>query len=378
MLLTLGNHPKTPFSPPGAQIQRIRSVENHGPRPAACERGPVRRWRTELGLGPATRLLWRSVDAVHLELGSRAVLVEGLEPEVVRHVATSGRRGAAPPIDEPSRRALRALTEAGYLWPRAEDPGDDDRLAPPAPRLATELAALSARHGQRAAELLNARHHATVSVYGSSRAAVHVAALLAAAGVGRVHCAVPGDARLCHAVPGGITPADEGRNLAAAADSAVRRAAPDVNTTPMPFGEPPDLTVLALDGPVDDDRRDALHAAGAAHLLVRLGADFGVVGPLVVPGLTSCLRCADRHRRDRDPAWSALAVQLGTTRRHGPVSDVAVATIVAGVAALQALTLLDGGDPAAIDGTLELRLPDWRIRRRSWPPHPECDCANGP
>jgi len=41
------------------------------------------------------------------------------------------------------------------------------------------------------------------------------------------------------------------------------------------------------------------------------------------------------------------------------------------------LTFLDGGDPASIDGTLELRLPDWRLRRRSWPAHPDCDCAPG-
>ena len=62
-------------------------------------------------------------------------------------------------------------------------------------------------------------------------------------------------------------------------------------------------------------------------------------------------------------------------RRHGPASDVAVATVVAGVAALQALAFLDGGEPAVLDGTLELRLPDWRLRRRSWPVHPDCDCS---
>ena len=100
-----------------------------------------------------------------------------------------------------------------------------------------------------------------------------------------------------------------------------------------------------------------------------------MVGPLVVPGLTSCLRCADLHRRDRDPQWSVLATQLALPRRHGPSTDVVVATITAGVAALQALAFLDGADPAAVDGTLEVRLPDWRVRRRSWSPHPSCDCG---
>ncbi|HMA47001.1 MAG TPA: hypothetical protein VKP11_07365 [Frankiaceae bacterium] len=54
------------------------------------------------------------------------------------------------------------------------------------------------------------------------------------------------------------------------------------------------------------------------------------------------------------------------------------------MAALQALALLDGapaaspdgrGAPAATGATLELALPDWRLRRRSWPVHPACRCA---
>ena len=33
-------------------------------------------------------------------------------------------------------------------------------------------------------------------------------------------------------------------------------------------------------------------------------------GPLVIPGVTSCLACADLHRSDRDAAWPAIAAQL--------------------------------------------------------------------
>jgi hypothetical protein len=328
----------------------------------------------DLILGPATRLLWRSPDAVHLELGSRAVIVEGLPPRLVSHVATQAPTSGVPAVDAAVRHALAALAEAGYLWLRPSG-SDDVRLAPPSPRLASELTALAARHGERAAELLSARRHASVAVHGSGRAAAHLAALLAAAGVGRVHCVADGAVRLFHTAPGGVTPADEGNDLALASEAAITRAAPETDTTPLAGGEQPDLTILAVDAPIDDDRRAALHAAGTAHLAVALGTDHGVIGPLVLPGLTSCLRCADLHRRDRDPAWSALAVQLTVARRHGPGTDVAVATAVVGAAALQALAFLDGDEPACIDGTLELRLPDWRLRRRSWPPHPDCDCA---
>jgi hypothetical protein len=329
----------------------------------------------DLGLSPATRMLWRSPDSVHLELGSQGVVVEGLPTALIRRVASPiAPSTPAPRLDEGVRHALTTLTEAGYLWPRAPGP-DDARLAPPQPRLAGELAALAVHHGERAAEVLAARRHATVEVHGRSRVGAHLAAVLAAAGVGRVHVAGDGVAKLAQVVPGGVAMSDEGDVLSAAAERAVRRVAPEVDTTPLPIEERAQLTVLAVDTPVPDERLTALHAADAPYLAVLLGIDHGVVGPLVLPGLTSCLRCADLHRADRDPAWSALAVQLTVGRRHGPASAVAVATVIAGVAAQQALTFLDGGEPDCLDGTIELRLPDWRLRRRSWPAHPECGCT---
>lgn len=356
-------------------------------------------------LAPATRLLWRSPEVLHLELGTNAVTVEGLPPEAVGRIAVSPvsahprshpdpipsgpsrpRRRARPAADQPEvTAALGRLQEAGFLWtaepmlsgpdrPGSGGPDADPRLHPPSPRLAAQLTSLSTRHGERAVRVLRARHESAVSVGGCDRVAVLIAALLAAAGVGRVYCTADGPARLHHAIPGGVAPSDEGRDLAAAAEDAVRRAAPEVDTTALPADHRPDLTVVALEGPIDDDRRAALHANGGAYLAVELGADSASIGPLVLPGLTSCLRCADLHRTDRDPAWPALAVQLALPRRYGPASDVALATLLAGTAALQALAFLDGDDPATVEGTLELRLPDWRLRRRTRPAHPSCGC----
>lgn len=56
-----------------------------------------------------------------------------------------------------------------------------------------------------------------------------------------------------------------------------------------------------------------LQREGIAHLPVRVRDGTGLVGPLVIPGVTSCLRCADLHRSDRDPAWPAIAAQLRDT-----------------------------------------------------------------
>ena len=45
---------------------------------------------------------------------------------------------------------------------------------------------------------------------------------------------------------------------------------------------------------------------------------------------------------------------------------------------MQALAFLDGQiTPSAVDGTVEVSLPDGGMRRRSWTPHPGCGCAWG-
>lgn len=366
-------------------------------------------------LHPAARALWRPDSTLQLEVGGRAVIIQGPGVESVRRIV--GRRPGQPPGTRSTAPAVRpaptsdaattgaeaapgstdgatdevevvhALTEAGYLWP-ADDPDSPGSeppgllLAPPRPRLAGELRAMTVRHGERAAELLNARRHVSVLVQGDNRAGPLVAALLAAAGVGRV-CVqettrTSRPVRMHQALPGGIGPGDEGRPFGAAASAAVQRAAPDADLRRPGPDEAPDLVLLAYDEPIDPDHRAALHAYGHAHLAIRLAADHGVVGPLVVPGLTSCLRCADLHRLDRDPAWTALAVQLTTPPPTGSPSPVTLAATLAGVAAGQALAYLDGEQPATIDGTLEQHLPDWRLRRRSWPVHPDCDCCREP
>jgi bacteriocin biosynthesis cyclodehydratase domain-containing protein len=339
-------------------------------------------------LHPAARALWRPDSTLQLELGGQAVIVQGdavdsVRPIVGRHLERSATPAAAAGR---GREVVQALTEAGYLWPADDSgplaPAGQDaaslRLFPPSPQLAGELRAMTVRHGERAAELLHARRHIAVLVQGDNRAGPLVASLLAAAGVGQVCVPDAKPVRMHQSLPGGIGPQDEGRSFGAAATAAVHRAAPDTDARLPPAHEAPDLVVLAYDRPIDPDHRAALHAYGHAHLPVRLAADHGVVGPLVVPGLTSCLRCADLHRLDRDPAWTALAVQLSTPPRAGSASPVALAATLAAVAAGQALAYLDGEQPATIDGTIEQHLPDWRLRRRSWPVHPDCDCCRDP
>lgn len=323
----------------------------------------------DLMLNPSVRVLWRSADSIQLELGDRALVVDGLGREAAARLVRRGQLADPSVPDVLLEAALGKLGAAGFLVRRSAS-------HPPAtPRLMTELAALWIRFGQRAASTLARRAGASVTIHGGTRVGGLVAPLLGAAGIGRVTLTGTEDVRLAHAAPGGVRPADEGERFATAVGAAIQRAAPECDTSALPFGSRPDLVVVADDGPVDPEVRSALHRRGCAHLVVSAGADRGVVGPLVIPGVTSCTRCADRHRLDRDLAWTALAVQLANPRRHGAPSDVGLSAVVAGVAVLQALELIDGGRPATIEGTLELQLPDWRLRRRSWSPHAECSCG---
>jgi hypothetical protein len=198
--------------------------------------------------------------------------------------------------------------------------------------------------------------------------------LLGAAGVGRVSVTGAGDVRLHQAAPGGVGPGDEGRGFVTAANEALLRAAPECDTRPLGAHVSPDLVVLT-EAPVGDQLRYSLHQRELAHLCVEVRSDRAVIGPLVVPGWFSCLHCADLHRLDRDPAWPALAVQLEVSRRYPEPSDVALTSLAAGLGALQALAYLDGELAGAVEGTLELAPPDWRVRRRSWEVHPDCSCG---
>lgn len=136
----------------------------------------------------------------------------------------------------------------------------------------------------------------------------------------------------------------------------------------------PDLVILA-----DTRRRelpDALTEEGVPHLAAAAGEAIGVVGPLVEPGRSACLRCLDLTRADRDPAWPLILAQLAERAADPPACDAVLAAAVAALAAAQALIFVDRGGAAAVtNGTLELVLPGWQWKRRSWRPHERCGCG---
>src|SRR5262249_38205987 len=121
---------------------------------------------------------------------------------------------------------------------------------------------------------------------------------------------------------------------------------------------------------------------GRPHLAVWAGEAIGVIGPLVRPGRSACLRCVDLRKADADPQWPRIAAQATLARVRPRACDTALAAMAAAMACAQARLLIDragptGPAPATVGGTLEVVLPDWRWRRRSWAPHPACRCGAG-
>jgi bacteriocin biosynthesis cyclodehydratase domain-containing protein len=324
-------------------------------------------------LKPGLATVWRNRDTVQI----------GIDPR--RAVALTGMRGAAGLLRllDGSRDRHQVLAAAGELGMDAaaadrvlallaaagaldDFPAGGHYGALPAgarARLAPELATASLAHrdADGGARTLARRQAACVRVHGASRAGLWIAGMLTAAGVGLVISTGP-------AMPppgpaGSPGPPPPGRTASRAPRSRPRRR--------------PDLVVLA------DTHRRELPAALARHRVPHLAASaseaIGVVGPLVLPGRSACLRCLDLTRADRDPAWPVILAQLaGRDGPDPPACDTVLATMVAAQAAAQALAFIgQAAEAAAVTGgTLELVLPDWRWRRRSWQPHPRCGCQH--
>jgi ThiF family len=240
-----------------------------------------------------------------------------------------------------------------------------------AARTAAELPAVARRPGNAS---WRARRAATVLVDGATRVGAPLAALLAASGIGHVSVRDTGLVGAGDAVVGGLTAADEGRPRSLAAADAVRRASPLTDLRPLPDGTAADLVVLARPWAASDPLVGAYHRSGQPHLVATVRGQTGVVGPLVVPGGTACLRCGELHRRDADPRWPELAAQL--TADDAPPSGATVTCLLTAVlAAVQVLAYIDGdGAPVTVDATVEVRPPELWPRVRRWPPHPACPC----
>jgi bacteriocin biosynthesis cyclodehydratase domain-containing protein len=298
-------------------------------------------------LRPGLLPVWRDRDTVQIGVDSRrAVALTGIgsAAAVIRLldgsrdrcqlVAEADRQGVAAAVTE---RILATLAAAGVLV----DLSAVSRQAIPAQlrdELTAELAAASMtrQDSDGGAQLLARRAATAVRVVGAGRVADAIGRLLTSAGLGTL------------AAPAG---------------------------RPQAAASAPDLAVLV--GRPEHAQAEALRRGGVPHLAVSANEAIGIVGPLVRPGVTACLRCLDMTRAERDPAWPLILAQVSGRDAEPQACDAALAAAVAAQAAAQAIAFADRAPlaEATANGTLELVLPAWQWRRRTWLPHRACSCG---
>src|ERR1700729_3416871 len=263
------------------------------------------------------RPLWRDRDTLQIGvdprraraltgLGKAAAVVSLLDgsrdtAEVARTAATYGIGQDA--VDK----VLGLLASAGVLddFPaglRATLPGY--LLERITPELA--CAALAYGHGDGGAAVLARRRATFARVYGAGRVGACAATFLAASGVAWVSCTDTGLTAPADVTPGGLGTADVGASRAAGVAAAVHRVAPEVRTA-NDARRVPDLAVVT--GRPDPVLLAALMRDRVPHLVVHADEAIGVVGPLVLPGRSTCVRCVDLCKAARDPAWPRIRPQ---------------------------------------------------------------------
>jgi hypothetical protein len=303
-------------------------------------------------LKPGLLPVWRDRDTLQIGIDPRrAVALTGMggagwvislldgSRERAQVIAAASARGIPAQTTE---RVLTLLAAGGAL----EDYPAGTYRALPAElrsRLAPELAAASLAHGDSdgGARALARRQAARIRVCGRGPIATGISGILTAAGTGEVISTSDWPAA------GPATPASGWADLA------------------------------ILVGTPDPQVAARLVREQVPHLIAVGSEAIGIVGPLVIPGWSACLRCMDLSRAERDPAWPLISAQLAGQQLDPPACDAVLAAAVAAQTAAQALTFVDRpsrSGPAA-NGTLELVLPAWQWRRRTWRQHRDCACG---
>jgi hypothetical protein len=329
--------------------------------------------------------LWRDRDTVQIGVDPRrAAALTGLgmaaavlslldgSRDADELVRTAQAHGISP---EMTNRVLGLLASAGVLndFPASLHAALPKYLRA---RLAPEMACASLAYSDAdgGARTIARRRAAFIRVYGAGRIGACVATFLAASGVGRVSCRDGGLAEPADLMPAGLGAEDIGVPRGAGVARAIARIAPQTATADE-SRLVPDLAVLTT--PVAQAEVEALMRDRVPHLAARADEAIGMVGPLVEPGRSACLRCINLHKAARDAAWPKVLAQ--TAAGASPAAcDTVLAAATAALASAQALAVIDGcgpQPPAAANGTLELFLPEWQWRRRTWLPVANCACG---
>lgn len=151
----------------------------------------------------------------------------------------------------------------------------------------------------------------------------------------------------------------------------VRVALGGAGLLPDPTGDAALLVLVAAGEPSRAWVARAVEC-GVPVLPVVLGETWARVGPLTLAGRTACLGCADATRADGDPAWGAVAPQLGRPLVPAPPPRPPAALVhrTAAVVVEQALQCGGPARPESVGAVLHLTGRD--VEREPVRVHPSC------
>src|ERR1700733_14635490 len=269
--------------------------------------------------------VWRDRDTLQIGIDSRrAVALTGMAGAAWVIGLLDGSRDRAQVVQtaadhgipaETTERVLALLATAGAL---DDFPAGTLRLLSPPlrARLATELAAASLAHrdGDGGARTLARRLTAVVRIHGAGTVGNGIASLLTSSGIGQVTNADPQRPEKLKSTakwPGTLRPGATSAGAdgsGGAPPSTARPAKPQPGTgrpgNPRPSTGYPGSPQPGTGRPRNP--RPATRGPGKGPP----SAALRVVGPLVIPGRTACLRCLDLTRAERDPAWPLILAKL--------------------------------------------------------------------
>lgn len=286
---------------------------------------------------------------------------------------------------------LEVLAAERLLLRSAPDPTPHDYRFERQERFFDELIASHDELPPSARSLQRRLETATVVVLGVGGAGGWVAQALAAAGIGRLDLVDPDTVAATNLNRQVLySMGDLGREKVEVAAEQLRRLNPDlevralrqrINTSEDVRLLLPDvdLIVSCADEPsvyeVSDLVAQAAQAAGTPHIVGgAYGANLGVPGISVVPGVTTCWACARADAQD-DNRRSSMTPVLGRRRTAGTIAPIA--GLVGNLIAWEAMRMLLGM-PLGLAGTvreLDVMTLEWRTRKIL--PRSECpDCPS--
>lgn len=303
-------------------------------------------------------VLRRGPDELQVGLHPARAVVLADRDEVRSTLTALSRPGAPAEERAPHPGVLGMLDDAGLVT-------DLERLLPLLPGTSEQGDSAGSRAGDVAAVAL--RRHDPEAVLG--RRATRAVEVVPAGGAPA--------AALAQRVRDLLDAAGCTLEAAGGTGGPVGVAAPERGATPPE----PGFGVLVALGEPRRERVDRWMREQTPHVVLRLTEGDALLGPLVVPGATACLRCVDAHLTDVDPVWPLLVVQHAdacATPRDDAVPepcDPVLATLAAAWTARDVLTHLEGGDPSTLSTTVRLGPVLRSLETQTWSRHPGCGCT---